>query len=146
MCIFIYIHTYINSQIYSSVELMGEVAEDFRAIDVTNTAGIVFFFHSLVFVFPAFFVRSFFQPFWFFASFPFFLIFVLYFFVLLFLCSLLYALFSSLPSSLPSSAVFCKNLVRQVLDIHQHHPNNFTIQYLGGSLVIPLKLFGWCLS
>ena len=63
MCIFIYIHTYINSQIYSSVELMGEVAEDFRAIDVTNTAGIVFFFHSLVFVFPAFFVRSFFQPF-----------------------------------------------------------------------------------
>ena len=36
-------HMYINIYIYT-VDLMGEVAEDFRAIDVTNTVGIMAFF------------------------------------------------------------------------------------------------------
>ena len=137
----------LNTKIYYLRLCTGEVAEDFGALDVVTLQGSWLpFLHSLVFVLPVCFfsVHSFFQPFRFFASFPSCLDpFFPYFFVLLFLSSF-FTLISISPSFF--RGVFRKNLNRQVLGIHQHHPNNFTIQHLGSSFFIPLKLFGSCLS
>ena len=112
MCIFIYtciyIYTYINSYIFLCWAHGGSGRGFSSNRRYKHCRNRVLFFHSLVFVFPAIFVRSFFQPFWFFAFFPFFLDFFSFtsLFVSFFLCFLLYAFFSSLPSSLHSSAVF----------------------------------------